>query len=989
MNKIKNNIINKNLKNIFYLNLIFILCLILTPSPVNAEGSKDIVSSGGDRAFLDFSTMSLANLKRRTLIKVYAASGETIHLGSSANGLSGGKIIVTGPDGVVTQSIGTSGAGIINNGAEEIAGPKPNLNGYTPFNIVATTPGVYTVEFHAPVPGNTAGGNNYTASASWSRTIDQPKDQAQVLAWDATVRGTDGQVKIGRVYTNAFAGTMRGGGRSFSTNFYILTKGGWQYTFDGNGMDPWGFIFLSNSAGNMKLKTFESSYSSVDEAKANVYDPDLADNIVTTHKIFFNKPSSDLPENTKSARGNEWLSPAPNVTPGISKFAFTGIEGTLNQMGLGLGGDFTFSSTVEGRYNISIDLNNNKIEDEDTDVTLTGPMKIGENKVYFNGKTNKGDLVLAGSIDSKLIVLKSSYGEVHFPLFDVENNLNGFILVRQNGPNSPDSKLYWNNNAFADKSNFPEGLDNRDGLDSVRGAHKWKNNGGDRRVLDTWGYIKFEPLYLESPINVKHSSLSILRNYNTLVNTTSDKKVLFTLVARNSGPSDIVGATTIHKMPNIVDSVSFEICTIGRDNLPCDNVKNVKIEGNTVSLNLDIKSGDEVTLISKANLNTTADASNVEILAGIIRTKDVYDDEATVISNVIYKNTLEGLKASCVDAGYSSPPCDNYSQVSYKKTVITLTTPTNPTTTNISTSTPVSVPLEGSIKTSTTFASSSAKAITPELEAIKKILKIIYKEDGATLSTDTVEPSTNRVSKISTSSKKIVKGYSKPIVVDKDAKEEFENKIASCKPILKGEVSQKSTVNEINDLKKVLNAVASTTLTLNGIYDEALANAVRDYQNIPLHKLTILKAAGQKEVIGIAGSYTIAQLNLDKCYKNIKNRCPYFYDYATLGDRDGSQNKLQNSTTTQINLWKEFLNQMFPLQELSYNGSYDKSMRSIVGKYQSTYSRVILSPWKTANPKSTVTYYLRESSRNWANYMVKCPEGPIELYDGSGNVNYY
>jgi hypothetical protein len=152
-----------------------------------------------------------------------------------------------------------------------------------------------------------------------------------------------------------------------------------------------------------------------------------------------------------------------------------------------------------------------------------------------------------------------------------------------------------------------------------------------------------------------------------------------------------------------------------------------------------------------------------------------------------------------------------------------------------------------------------------------------------------------------------------------------------------------------------------------------------------LHPVTILKASGAVNPSGLVDIYTMGQMNIDYCAKVTQAlRCTYFYDYLTLGDKNGARNKLQDSTTSQVNVWKQFLNLLFPSAQLKYNGLYDQAMRKTVGDYQFQYRRTILSPYPTA----AVTYYLRESSRNWANYMVNCPEGPIELYDGSGNVDY-
>ena len=973
--------------NKIILSLIFIFFISINPNDKTfAEGSRDLISSGGDRVFLDSSDLTLGGLKRKSLIRVFLKNGEVLHTGSSANGLVSGKIVVTDPSGKVYTSTGVGGLGIINNRTEEVAGPfrAGNTTGYKSFAVLADMTGVYTVEFRAPIPGNTAGGANFTAAAPWTRATDQPKDQAQVLSFDATVVGSNNAEIKGRVFTNALTASMRGNSRAFSANLFILTKGGWLYSFDANGMDPWGFIFLSNSAGNMKPGTKTSLYKSVPEASVNIHDPESPDGEVITHKIFFNRPSLDLPETARSSRGEEWLSPNPKVVPGVSGFEFRGLEGTQNNAAYLLGGNFVFNSTADGKYNISIDVNENGKLNDSEDVSLTGNMKAGENKVFWNGKNNNGGDITARIIKFENMFFEASYAEVHFPLYDVETNNNGFILKRENGPAAPDYQVYFNNSDFTDVASFPEGRDNRTGRDSRLGAHKWKTNAGDKRVMDTWGYIDFQPKKLESDIELKNANLAVISNTNNLASIKDDKKVLFNLAAINYGPSDVKGAYLFYRLPEIVTDLEIVSCTVLGGGTCFDG----KLVGRNFTARIDAKANSQIRLTVSGTILSNIQDKDIEIVGGIMRPNDVYDAEATSITNVIYTKSLEGLRAACVDAGFASPPCDNYSLVSYKKKTDAATPLTIKTAEEIKNTVATST-----INTSLTNIVSST---TPQIEALKKILRIIYKEDGAILSAsssaDLAKESKELIGiqpdRKASSSKKIVRDFSKNVEVMKDARDDFTDKVVSCKPPLLGEISEKSSVMEINKLKSILNEVASNTLILNGKYDESLKNAVKEYQERNLHKLTILKAAGIKDANGIAGSYTIAQLNLDSCYIKIPNRCPYFYDYLTLGDKNGITNKLQISTTTQVNVWKEFINQVFPSTNLKYNGVYDKEMRAAVGKYQSYYKRVILSPWKTANPKASVTYYLRESSRNWGNYMVKCPEGPIELYDGSGNVNY-
>jgi hypothetical protein len=182
-------------------------------------------------------------------------------VGSSANGLGTAYIKIIKPDGTSVTSNGASGVGVINNNTEEQAGPLPNAGGYNPYTITANAEGVYVIEFHGPVTTYTNSGVNYSSTAPWTRAANQPTDQAQSLAWDATVRDSTGKALKGRVYTNAFAGTMRNNNRAFSALLYVLTKEGWLYNIDANGMDPFGFIFLSNNRGS-ELSNGNPSYKS-------------------------------------------------------------------------------------------------------------------------------------------------------------------------------------------------------------------------------------------------------------------------------------------------------------------------------------------------------------------------------------------------------------------------------------------------------------------------------------------------------------------------------------------------------------------------------------------------------------------------------------------------------------------------------------------------------------------------------------------------------
>jgi large repetitive protein len=968
--------------------LLLIACVGSLPQYVSAEGSKELVSSGGDRAFLDYSDAVQVGIVRRTLIKVFMNAGETLSVGSSANGIGNSSITVTNPQGIKSVSTGVGGAGVIFSNTEEMAGPLPASGGYKPFVVVADVSGVFYVDFRGPVPSNTAGGNNYKANQSWTRAVDQPKDQAQVLAWDATVRSATGAIIKGRVYTNALAATMRGGGRAFSSLLYVLVKDGWVYSMDGNNMDPFGFIFLSNNRGNQLLGSEESSYRSEEQDKVNIYNPDFADSTSTiTHKIFFNPPSRDLPKEARSIRGLEWLAPNPEAST-FSNFTFTGLEGTLGKAGVGMGGMFAFTSNVLGRYTIALDVNSNNSMADAVDVTLVGDIQYGKNKVAWDGKDGQGAVVSAGTLAARSASLQATYGEVHFPLYDAEGNPNGFILTRLNGPEAPDAKIYWDDRLFKDTTSFIDTQDGRAGIVSTLGAHKWKSagggKGGDIRVMDSWSFVRHPKIYLDAPIAVRESRLSVKNHTISPATLALGGDALFTSDIVNTGPTDAADVS----IQNI-----FPVGMVGTPRFSCTTLAggvcgSFSIVGDAVVGTASLTKGSSVRLNIKVTLPSDAVPKAITNIVTVIREKDSYDpvttDNTSTItfarSDAVVEVIAEAAKSTTTKTTVKGPVLIVDEQLG-DTAPLPVATSTATVIKSVATNTPAT---KTSATTTPATSTSTTVSITTPVSAVTPFaIPTVTEERAATVTL----LSTLKKEELKRDIRLLLRSTEDPQL--KDSVDDYVHTPLDCTPFIQKPVLKTSSAQDINDLKKLLNSLSTTTsLKLNGIYDAALVSAVKAYQNRDIHQLTILKASGAKRAPGIADSYTITQLNMDYCYINVKNRCPYFYDYLTVGDANNTQNKLQNSTTTQVDVWKEFLNIMFPSMRLQYNGTYDEAMKKAVGEYQKTYRRTILSPWKTANPKASVTFYLREASRNWGNYMVKCPEGPIELYDGSGDIDY-
>jgi gliding motility-associated-like protein len=71
----------------------------------------------------------------------------------------------------------------------------------------------------------------------------------------------------------------------------------------------------------------------------------------------------------------------------------------------------------------------------------------------------------------------------HLPLYDIENNANGFI-VKQVRPKGAQMKIYW------DDINIPAGTSNTtSGCVNAGGCHTWPNSFGDNNTINSWWFV--------------------------------------------------------------------------------------------------------------------------------------------------------------------------------------------------------------------------------------------------------------------------------------------------------------------------------------------------------------------------------------------------------------------------------------------------------------------------------------------------------------------
>ncbi|MDM1298707.1 hypothetical protein HXZ94_09345 [Empedobacter falsenii] len=464
-----------------------LVLIILNTTTVKAEGSRDLYPTNavGNRAFLMSRVcVGCAYNPFPTIGRqyVYAKEGETIYTGSSTAS-EANRIKVYSPTGKLYTSTGTMG--LINNRVQELAGPNitgVTTSGYTPYSVSVPSgeTGIWVIEFYSNGTDTTQTNMIVKASDEWSsiQTTLKNAGSAFIATWDVTVaNGTT--IKNGRVYMNVFNASINTASNTatsgFFGKFYALTKDGFVYRIDNNGQNGYSFNNFVNNKGTTYYQTEAQknddkglsqgkNYSTVlwDPRKLDGYDDNVknintnGDNILNiTHKMFYQAPSTELPEKaaifwstgdtsntTWSTTGSKidiWLKPIRR-SPDLQSMHFEGVEGTLNTAGL-KGGYFVFNSHVIGEYTITIPIASSTI-------TLKGQLELGENKVHWDGKDSSGNYILENGVSLTDISVAVSGAEVHFPFLDVESNYNGiYIELLDENMNlySPTRDIvYWN-----------------------------------------------------------------------------------------------------------------------------------------------------------------------------------------------------------------------------------------------------------------------------------------------------------------------------------------------------------------------------------------------------------------------------------------------------------------------------------------------------------------------------------------------------------------
>ena len=612
--------------------------------PIRAEGSRELTANGGFRPFMDFIRAEGApGIRRRTTIQVFARAGETINLGSSANGIGAGAINVFQPNGTQIANPCGAGEGQITTRAQELAGPAPNAGGYDPCVVDVDQEGIWTVEFTGTATlANSLVRNQINTLTDANTLVPQTaagprgEGEAYVSAWDVTVRGAGGNDIPGRAYAT-YLPLNPGGNLTLSevvrSQLYVQTNRGDLFRVNLNGIDPFGFILFANAEG-FTDGAGEPIYGSVfQDPDPNFHRPNELDNIAAgdiTHKLFFNPPDQTMLEDAQVtlfdltgfdpeilATTTTFLYRPRPPLPQISNFSFVGAENTAGVADPSQGGTFTFDTDQVGDYRIVIDVNRNGEAGDGNDRILAGRTVVGTNTIVWDGRDGNGDPLPAGNTPYET---SASFfiGNVHFPFFDAENNQAGIIIERLNPATLAveNRRVYYNDAAVNDGDGSLAPTSALDGVDSAGGAHRFRQLFGDEKGIDTWVSLA-DPDILAGGITISKAELTIdkevvadviaagsLITYVLTVRSLPDNEADPALVPPDQF-TRVEGVQVTDTVPDAIGNVTWS-CAITSGTGTCVTPSGT---GNNVNATLNLNPGAEATITVIGSISPLAAGS--------------------------------------------------------------------------------------------------------------------------------------------------------------------------------------------------------------------------------------------------------------------------------------------------------------------------------------------------------------------------------------------
>lgn len=317
-------------------------------------------------------------------------------------------------------------------------GPGPQFDA----TVIVSRPGAADVSCTittAQPTGTQCNWNDLTATSSgvWRVRFEVPNQTFEYYSW--TINVQNGSTNIpGRVWSNAYYFSQNGDSTNAaqatnSPDIKMWYKSRTGYLYEVDYLDYYGIdsVFQANSFGIVEDGACNAIYKSapIGQAIGGGLNPDqVVQSCGGEYKVFFEEPSSDLPDQATRWDGvTEWLG-SNSEDPTITNTSFTK-QGTNT-----LNGVFKFTTTnYTGDVTVQVDTNQNGNFDDNQDRTFNiGATLNSEVTLNFDGKDGLGNYVPNGN---RLLfrVTLGKLGEIHFVNTDPEKRGGGIQVMRHTG----------------------------------------------------------------------------------------------------------------------------------------------------------------------------------------------------------------------------------------------------------------------------------------------------------------------------------------------------------------------------------------------------------------------------------------------------------------------------------------------------------------------------------------------------------------------------
>ncbi|NJL63595.1 MAG: DUF11 domain-containing protein [Methylacidiphilales bacterium] len=453
---------------------------------------------------------------------------------------------------------------------------------------------------------SSSSGNNIPADIGLTDSKNFDKNQGStVAAWDVTVRSslTSTTDIKGRLFADYLALFTGNNGRPIYSKFYVVTKDGFRYESNLNGLDPNAFLIYGNDVGY---------YDS--DGKSPLYHDVLGDNgnnsgslsilkgstnfALPTHTILFNNPQSSAGAmdviNIRGLPISPILPKIETLPNGDPIFKFIG-NVSNNTSVINKGGNFIFDTNVLGSYEIiiskdGINFDPNKPENRQLRGLVTTTTGQTAN---WDGKDNSGNPFPVGTDYKAQIVIRN--GEYHFPLIDAENStLGGPSFTLLNAINSLGNKVgFYDDRGYKTLSGVNVGTpgqvlcganppnpalsDAINGFDTTGIGRKYGSNPGsntntsctgsfgDAKGLDIWTYIPSQAAF--SNVNIIAPSTPTAEKTVAIVEDNDKSGGTTPLANQTATPGDTLEYTIIVKNTSTTTPATTVVLT---DNIPAN-----------------------------------------------------------------------------------------------------------------------------------------------------------------------------------------------------------------------------------------------------------------------------------------------------------------------------------------------------------------------------------------------------------------------------------